>query len=409
MDNYISVSQINSYIKNIFDAEELLQNIFIYGEVGNYSISNGIAYFNLKDENGLIQCVLFNAKMFFTPKIGDMILVKGSVNYYAKGGKLSFQAYSIQEYGKGMLYEKFLELKNRLEQKGYFDIEHKKQIPNYIKRIGVVSSETGAVIQDIIDITRRRNNGVDIVLFPVKVQGLGAENDIAKGINFFSEYNNVDVVIVARGGGSLEDLQPFNTEIVADAVYNCKKPIVSAVGHETDYTICDFVSDLRAPTPSAGAELVVWEKNSVINYTLNKLNDNYLKLLSLIKNNYKYLNTINKTIEYDTNKINFLIDKINKLNNANFVNLQFKINNYDKQVEYLEKILIQNNPQKFASKGYFKILKNNNVIIKLDELNVNDLVKVESLDAVATFQVKDIKGVKNDIWRKNTKNRRNFK
>lgn len=409
MDNYISVSQINSYIKNIFDAEELLQNIFIYGEVGNYSISNGIAYFNLKDENGLIQCVLFNAKMFFTPKIGDMILVKGSVNYYAKGGKLSFQAYSIQEYGKGMLYEKFLELKNKLEQKGYFDIEHKKQIPNYIKRIGVVSSETGAVIQDIIDITRRRNNGVDIVLFPVKVQGLGAENDIAKGINFFSEYNNVDVVIVARGGGSLEDLQPFNTEIVADAVYNCKKPIVSAVGHETDYTICDFVSDLRAPTPSAGAELVVWEKNSVINYTLNKLNDNYLKLLSLIKNNYKYLNTINKTIEYDTNKINFLIDKINKLNNANFVNLQFKINNYDKQVEYLEKILIQNNPQKFASKGYFKILKNNNVIIKLDELNVNDLVKVESLDAVATFQVKDIKGVKNDIWRKNTKNRRNFK
>ncbi len=409
MDNYISVSQINSYIKNIFDAEELLQNIFIYGEVGNYSISNGIAYFNLKDENGLIQCVLFNAKMFFTPKIGDMILVKGSVNYYAKGGKLSFQAYSIQEYGKGMLYEKFLELKNRLEQKRYFDIEHKKQIPNYIKRIGVVSSETGAVIQDIIDITRRRNNGVDIVLFPVKVQGLGAENDIAKGINFFSEYNNVDVVIVARGGGSLEDLQPFNTEIVADAVYNCKKPIVSAVGHETDYTICDFVSDLRAPTPSAGAELVVWEKKSVINYTLNKLNDNYLKLLSLIKNNYKYLNTINKTIEYDTNKINFLIDKINKLNNANFVNLQFKINNYDKQVEYLEKILIQNNPQKFASKGYFKILKNNNVIIKLDELNVNDLVKVESLDAVATFQVKDIKGVKNDIWRKNTKNRRNFK
>ena len=122
MDNYISVSQINSYIKNIFDAEELLQNIFIYGEVGNYSISNGIAYFNLKDENGLIQCVLFNAKMFFTPKIGDMILVKGSVNYYAKGGKLSFQAYSIQEYGKGMLYEKFLELKNRLEQKRYFDI-----------------------------------------------------------------------------------------------------------------------------------------------------------------------------------------------------------------------------------------------------------------------------------------------
>ena len=168
-NNYISVSQVNSFIKNIFDAEYLLQNIFIYGEVGNFNISNGIAYFNLKDGDNLLPCVLFNARMFKAPNIGDMVLLKGSVSYYSKGGKLSFNAVSIQEFGKGLLYEKFLELKNKLEQKGYFDSDRKKTLPEFVKTIGVVSSETGAVIQDIINVTRRRNDSVNIILYPVKV------------------------------------------------------------------------------------------------------------------------------------------------------------------------------------------------------------------------------------------------
>ena len=189
---YISISQINTYIRNIFEAEVMLQNICVYGEVSSYSVSGGNAYFNLKDESGMLACVLFGAGRFDAPKIGDMVLVRGSMSYYAKGGKLSFNAISIMPYGKGLLYEKFLALKAELESRGYFDLARKRTLPGRVKRIGVVSSETGAVIRDIIDVTHRRNNGIDIVLFPVKVQGLGADREIAMGIDFFSCYDDVE-------------------------------------------------------------------------------------------------------------------------------------------------------------------------------------------------------------------------
>ena len=188
MQNYLTVSQLSQYLKSIFEAEIMLQNICVFGEISSYNISNGIAYFNIKDENSLLPCVLFNANNFTSPKIGDQVLVYGSMNYYIKGGKLSFNAYKIEQYGKGLLYEKFLELKNKLEKLGYFDIEHKKPLPERVKRIGVVTSSTGAVIQDIIDVTTRRNNSVDIVIYPVKVQGVGAEIEISKAIDFFSNY-----------------------------------------------------------------------------------------------------------------------------------------------------------------------------------------------------------------------------
>ena len=269
--SYLSIAQINSYIKKIFEAEVLLQNIYVYGEISSYNVSNGIAYFNLKDESNLLSCVLFGANKFVAPSVGDMVLVRGSVSYYAKGGRLSFQATHIEPYGKGLLYEQFIQLKNKLEQQGYFDLERKKPIPKRVRKIGVVTSATGAVIQDIVNVSVRRNDGVSIVLYPVKVQGVGAENEIAKGIAFFNDYEDVDCVIVARGGGSLEDLQPFNTELVANATFACNKPIVSAVGHETDFTIIDFVSDLRAPTPSAAAELVVNDKLDDIRFFSNQI------------------------------------------------------------------------------------------------------------------------------------------
>ena len=272
-DNYFSVAQINSYIKNIFEAEIMLQNICVYGEVSSYNVSNGIAYFNIKDESGLLSCVLFGAKNFDTPNIGDVILVKGGMSYYAKGGKLSFNATSIMPYGKGLLYEKFLKLKAKLQELGYFDEARKRPVPKRVRRIGVVSSPTGAVIRDIIEVTHRRNGTIDIVLYPVKVQGVGADAEISQGIKFFSDYEKVDVIIVARGGGSAEDLEPFNSEIVANATFESKKPVVSAVGHETDFTIIDFVADLRAPTPSAAAELVAWRKDleieNIAKYTLS--------------------------------------------------------------------------------------------------------------------------------------------
>ena len=354
-EQYLSVGQVNNYIKNIFEAEVMLQNICIYGEVSSYKISNNIAYFNLTDETGLISCVLFNASRFPEPNIGDVILAVGSVSYYAKGGKLSFNANHIAPYGKGLLYEKFLKLKEDLEKRGYFKLEHKKPIPERVNKIGVVTSSTGAVIQDIINVTKRRNKTVNIVLYPVKVQGVGAETEIANGINFFSDYD-VDAIIVARGGGSAEDLQPFNTEIVATATYNCKKPIVSAVGHETDFTIIDFVSDLRAPTPSAAAECVV----NLLDDDLNQI-DVYLnffydavsnKLMRIEKDSNSLIDKMfyaskNKVLEIDN-----LINQFNVQINHSILN---KTTNITHSVDVLKNRLEALNPYVPLKKGYVKV------------------------------------------------------
>lgn len=378
-ESYFSVSQINKFIKDIFEAEVMLQNICVYGEVSSYNISNGIAYFNLKDENGLLPCVLFGASNFESPKIGDVVLIRGSMNYWIKGGRLSFNATSIMPYGKGMLYEKFLQLKAKLESQGYFDAERKKKIPERVKRIGVVSSPTGAVIRDIIDVTHRRNNSIDIVLYPVKVQGIGAENEIATGINFFSNYDDVDVIIVARGGGSMEDLEPFNSEIVANATFECKKPLVSAVGHETDFTIIDFVSDLRAPTPSAGAELVAWRKDLEI----EKINKYVLHMQREFKNKFDLI----------IKDIDILYEKIESFSKSNILKLKnnldvliSKFDLIDKNIQskqhLLEKIDIKlnnNNPEKISKMGYCKVFQGDKAINKIKNLH-EDIAEISMID-----------------------------
>ncbi len=380
-EQYLSVGQVNNYIKNIFEAEVMLQNICVFGEVSSYKISNNIAYFNLTDETGLLPCVLFNASRFDTPNIGDVILAVGSVSYYAKGGKLSFNANHIAPYGKGLLYEKFLKLKNELEAKGYFDSSRKKPLPERVKRIGVVTSSTGAVIQDIINVTTRRNRTVDIVLYPVKVQGIGAELDIANGINFFSEYDKVDVVIVARGGGSMEDLQPFNTEIVATATYNCKKPIVSAVGHETDFTIIDFVSDLRAPTPSAAAECVVNNLSDDYNLVEGYFDFCYDKLQQKIKSvkqnlevasNSIYYNAKNKLIK-NCNVLESLILTLNHLINLKQTNIENYLNLLTNKLNSL-------NPKYPLEKGYVKVEFNGKVIKSNKDVKENNLYDLIFID-----------------------------
>lgn len=395
MENCVSVTQLNKYIKNIFDAEEILHGISVFGEISSYNVSNGIAYFNLKDEDNLLSCVLFGAAKYNAPKLGDMILATGSINYWTKGGKLTFQASKIVPYGKGLLYEKFLQLKASLEEKGYFDPAHKKPIPEYVRRIGVVTSATGAVIQDIRDVTTRRNNGVDIVLYPVKVQGVGAEFEIAEGINFFSRYDNVDVVIVARGGGSLEDLQPFNTEVVANAAYACQKPLISAVGHETDFTIIDFVSDLRAPTPSAAAELAVFKKSDV----LSDISKNVIRMekcLNLITNNITA--SVQKCVlvaeHFVQNRINYYTTEINKM----LVNCEQQLNKksaeYEKQVEVFARIIEKLNPQNLLVKGYTKLSVNGNPVMGVRDIKINDVLNIRLIDGNIKAAVTDIKGEK---------------
>ena len=391
MSNMISVTQLNSYIKGIFDAEQMLHNICVYGEVSGYKISNGIAYFNIKEGDNLLPCVLFGATKFPEPNMGDLVLLTGSVSYWAKGGRLSFNATKIEPYGKGLLYQQFLELKNKLELKGYFDKSKKKIIPPYVKRIGVVTSATGAVIQDIIDVTTRRNDTIDIVLYPVKVQGVGAEIEIANGINFFSEYKDVDVVIVARGGGSLEDLQPFNTEIVADATYACHKPIVSAVGHETDYTIIDFVSDLRAPTPSAAAELVAWSKKDTID-------DIYKLVLRMEKSLNNSINNTSNIIARDIQKIEHKLqtrisEGINQVKlSCNKINYEIdkKLNNFENKIKLYEHSLVKLNPYNLLNRGYTKIEFDGKIINSVTDLNKDNEIHLRMKDGRISANVVEI-------------------
>lgn len=255
-----SVEQVNSYIRQMFSADYLLRRISVGGEISNCKYhSSGHIYFTLKDERSALSCVMFagdRSGLGFRMKDGDRVVVTGSVDTYIRDGRYQLYAKKIMLQGAGVLYERYLALKAELEQRGLFDPAHKKAIPRYVRQLGIVTAPTGAAVQDIRNISLRRNPYIQLYLYPAQVQGEGAAHSIATGIQVLDQLD-LDCIIVGRGGGSIEDLWAFNEEEVACAIYDCRTPVISAVGHETDTTIADFVADLRAPTPSAGAELAV--------------------------------------------------------------------------------------------------------------------------------------------------------
>ena len=267
--NVYTVKQVNSYIKNMFTQDFMLNRIYVKGEVSNCKYhTSGHIYFSLKDESGTIACVMFAGQrggLSFHMREGQQIIVLGSVNVYERTGSYQLYAQEIRLDGEGTLYEKYQMLKQELEEMGMFAPEYKKAIPRYAKRIGVVTAPTGAAVRDIMNISARRNPYVQLLLYPAQVQGEGAKESIVRGISML-ETKNVDVIIVGRGGGSIEDLWAFNDECVARAIFDCQVPVISAVGHETDVTIADYVADLRAPTPSAAAELAVWDYRQLQGY-----------------------------------------------------------------------------------------------------------------------------------------------
>lgn len=262
MQNVYSVGQINSYIKNMFAQDFLLQDLSVKGEVSNCKYhSSGHIYFTLKDGKGTISCVMFagnRSGLAFRMNEGMQVVVKGTIDVYERDGKYQMYAKEIRPDGAGELYAKFEQLKKELLERGMFAPEYKKPVPRYVRTLGVVTAPTGAAVRDIINISTRRNPYVQIILYPAVVQGEAAAASIVKGIQEL-ERIGVDVMIVGRGGGSIEDLWAFNEEVVAQAVFDCSVPVISAVGHETDTTIIDYVADLRAPTPSAAAELAVYD------------------------------------------------------------------------------------------------------------------------------------------------------
>ena len=376
----ISVTKYSNYIKQIFDAEELLHNIQIIGEVFGVSFSRQVTYFSLKDENSSISCVCFYPQLANFIREGESVIITGSPNYYSKSGKLSFNIVDIEPAGQGMLYQNFIEMKEKLEKEGLFDSAHKKQKPKDIRRIGVVTSKDGAVIRDIIHVVSRRNPSVDIVLYPTKVQGVGAEDEIAYAIRKLDDYENVDVIVVARGGGSLEDLWAFNTEKVARATYNCKKFIVSAVGHETDYTIIDFVSDLRAPTPSVAGELLTENILDKKNDLIKKIN----RFMSMSE--YFYENKREEIANFAT-RLAETTSSLVRLNKAKLERtiIEFErktdsyINNMSYELGLIDNSLSKLSPIDILKRGYAKIEQEGKVVDKAVDV-------VLSSDVIINFQ-----------------------
>jgi exodeoxyribonuclease VII large subunit len=375
MDNVYSVSQVNLYIKNLFVRDYILSNIYIKGEVSNCKYhTSGHIYFTLKDDKGQIACVMFAGQrrgLRFQLKDGQSVIAFGSVNVYERDGKYQLYAKEIILDGSGALYQKYEELKKRLGAEGLFDPAHKKKIPAYSKRIGIVTASTGAAIQDIINISTRRNPYVQLILYPAQVQGEGAAETIVRGIATLDKMG-VDVIIAGRGGGSIEDLWAFNEEMVARAIYECNTPIISAVGHETDVTIADFVADLRAPTPSAAAELAVRDIRDILfdleAYHRN-LNTGLQKKIAAYRSEIKQLSL---RLEYASpiyqirQKRQQLMDMEQKLSHRMTAVITMKKHQLELLIEKMDGL----SPLKKLSRGYSLVLNSENKV-------VNSLLKVK--------------------------------
>ncbi|MBR7172509.1 MAG: exodeoxyribonuclease VII large subunit [Clostridia bacterium] len=376
----LSVVQFNTFVKNILDAEEFLSGLSVYGEVTNLKISGGHAYFDLKDESAMLSCVKFGASDL-NIKNGDLVTAFGKVNFYVKSGRLNFIVGRVAQSGLGDLYQRFLLLKEKLEKEGLFREEIKKAIPRFAKNIGVVTSETGAVIRDIIHVTRQKNPYTNIILYPSKVQGNLAENELAEGIEYFNTREDIDTIIVARGGGSLEDLSPFNTEKIVRAIYKSEKPIISAVGHETDFTLCDFAADLRVPTPSVAAEVAVFDYFEQIKNISNLNNNIYYfitKNIKSLKNDIAAVSTsvIDKTkLKLEESKAElFLILK--EIESAVSSNLKQK----EATLSVVSGLISKMNPLEILKNGYSLVEKDGKKLSSSKNVKVGDEVTINLSD-----------------------------
>lgn len=386
--NAITVTDLNKYIKDKIDDDEMLSNVLVKGEISNFKNHyTGHMYFTLKDENSLIKCVMFKSyttHLNFMPKDGMKVMVLGSVSVFERDGVYQIYAKAMKEDGLGSLYTAYEELKKKLEKEGLFAQEHKKKIPFMPQTIGVLTSNTGAVIRDIINVSTRRNPNVHIRLYPVPVQGPGAGEKIAEGIEFMNKNKLADVLIIGRGGGSLEDLWPFNEEVVARAIYNSELPIISAVGHETDFTIADFVADLRAPTPSAAAELAVADIQDV-KESLGIYNNRYKialkKKIELMRLSYEKCMS-RPAFKNPTQKINeqyMLIDmKVKSLQNSIMLKLKEARTNFVKDASKLDSL----SPLKTLTRGYSIVSneKSGKIIKSVNDLKKDENIKIRLID-----------------------------
>lgn len=413
---YLSVSALTKYIKYKFDKDAHLKNVLLKGEISNFKHhSRGHFYFTLKDDKSQISAIMFassSKKVVFTPINGMSVLVEGYITVYEAGGGYQIYVNNLSEDGLGDLYLAYEQLKKKLSDEGLFDSSHKQLIPRFPKSIAVLTSPTGAAVQDIINIVNRRYPLAEIIVYPTLVQGPYAKDDIVKNIANVNKDNLCDVIILGRGGGSIEDLWPFNEEKVAYEIFKSKIPIISSVGHETDFTISDFVSDLRAPTPSGGAELAVPNQADLLSYLAQLDEKNKLSLKRLVKSKSERLDNIISSYifrdplrltEQKSRQLDHLIEKMELLHPGNKIqqsneNLLIKtklLNNYYKRIlvkkqnEYILQLnkLELVNPLSIMKKGYSLSKVNGNIIKSIKDVKVNDEVQILVNDGIVNTKV----------------------
>ena len=393
----LSVGEVNNYVKKLVENDFILKNLNVKGEISNLKFhSSGHIYFSLKDENSKVNCIMFKnnaVNLDFRLEEGMKVEIKARLGVYHKEGTYQLYCENIKKAGIGELFEEFHKLKKELSEEGIFDEKYKRALPKFPKRIGIITARTGAAVRDIINVIQRRNKSLDIILYPAKVQGENAADSIIEGIRYFNNEKSVDVIILGRGGGSIEELWTFNNRDLAYEIFNSRIPTVSAVGHEVDFTISDFVSDMRAPTPSAAGELVSPSLQEMINDLLNKkeflhraIDIKFLNAkrdVDLLHQGLKG-NNPNDIIEKRIKEVNSLEEKLNFLGKR-------KIDKAKDELIALNSILQTLNPLNTLGRGYSVIMdKEDKVINNVSELKKNDMVKVIMKDGSVNIDIKII-------------------
>lgn len=397
MQSVYSVSWVNAYVRNMISQDFMLQSLTVKGEASNVKYhSSGHLYFTLKDGQSAMACVMFagnRAGLKFRLSEGMQILVSGSLDVYERDGKYQLYAREIKPAGTGELYERYERLKRELEEMGMFDPLYKKEIPQYSKRLGVVTAPTGAAVRDIISVSKRRNPGVEIILYPAIVQGEWAVSSIINGIHALEQIG-VDVMIVGRGGGSIEDLWAFNEEAVARAIFDCEIPVISAVGHETDTTIADFVADLRAPTPSAAAELAVFEAAKVLEGLTGYQNRLYARMQINLERNRLRLQSLETKVKALSPTMKL------KEQRMRLMSLEERIENamdgilikMKHRLALSAQCLDGLSPLKKLSSGYAFVRGGDGKSVRhIKEMQVGDMVSIQFVDGLAKAEVKELR------------------
>ena len=391
--NVLTVSQLNDYIKMLLDNSPVLSSVYISGEISNLKLhsSSGHLYFTLKDQMSSVKAVMFRSsveKLRFVLENGMQVIVNGRISAYVRDGVYQIYASSITPEGIGDIALSFEQLKEKLRSEGLFDKKYKKPIPNFPRKIGIITSPTGAAIKDIINVTSRRYSVCELILYPALVQGIAAEETLVNGINYFSE-SDVDVIIIGRGGGSGEDLQAFNSEKLARAIFACKIPVISAVGHEQDYSICDFVSDLRAPTPSAAAELAVPDKDELKAVLSVKKAAIVKAIIDRIASEREYTDKLRSSAVFSSG-FPLIVEKREQLKqyeNDMLCSLDDMIQKKRTVLSACSVRLDGQSPLAILSRGYASVSKNGVTVKSVRQINAEDEIRLVFSDGDAKARI----------------------